>query len=170
MADSGSSTASFIEAPANDIAAELLSGRETGLAAGMSVGHYQIVSLLSESGMGEVYLARDVRLGRQVAFKRLPAQFTMDVDRVRRFEQEARAVSALNHPNIVTIHEIGRSNSLLFITTEFINGQTLRQYLAGGMSLDKVLDVATQIASALVAAHAAGGSFNSDVVLIKNSE
>jgi serine/threonine protein kinase len=149
-------SASFMEEPANDIAAELLSGRETALAAGMFVGHYQIVSLLSESGMGEVYLARDVRLGRQVAFKRLPAQFTLDADRVRRFEQEARAVSALNHPNIVTIHEIGRSNSLLFITTEFINGQTLRQCLAGRMTLDKVLDVATQIASALVAAHAAG--------------
>src|SRR5215213_1535416 len=148
---------SFIETPAGDIAAELLSGRAARLIAGQYVGRYRIVSLLGAGGMGEVYLAHDLRLRRQVALKRLPAQFTLDADRVHRFKQEARTVSALNHPNIVTIHEIGRSNSSHFITTEFIEGQTLRQHLANGpLKLDDALDVAIQIASALMAAHAAG--------------
>lgn len=148
---------SFIRTPAEDIAADLMVGREAQLKRGQYVGHYQVVSLLGEGGMGEVYLAHDVSLGRHVALKRLPAKFTIDADRVHRFKQEARAVSALNHPNIVTIHEIGRSNSSHFITTEFIEGETLRQHIAKGpMTLDEVLDVATQIASALTAAHAAG--------------
>src|ERR1700687_4583100 len=148
---------SFIETSAADIAAEVLAGREAQLTAGQSVGPYKIVSLVGEGGMGEVYLAQDVRLGRQVALKRLPAQFTLDGERVHRFEQEARAASALNHPNIVTIDEIGRANSLHFITTEFIDGETLRHYMTGArMKLDEVLDIATQIAAALAAAHAAG--------------
>ena len=148
---------SFIRMPASDIAAELVAGRESKLTRGEYVGHYQIVSLLDEGGMGEVYLAFDARLGRHVALKRLPAKFTLDADRVYRFKQEARAVSALNHPNIVTIHEIGRANSLHFITTEFIEGETLRQHIAKGpITLELALDVATQIASALTAAHAAG--------------
>jgi serine/threonine-protein kinase len=148
---------SFIRTAAEDIAADLMVGRETQLKRGQYVGHYQVVSLLGEGGMGEVYLAHDVRLGRHVALKRLPAKFTLDADRVHRFKQEARAVSALNHPNIVTIHEIGRSNSSHFITTEFIEGETLRQHIAKApMTLDEALDVATQIASALTAAHSAG--------------
>jgi eukaryotic-like serine/threonine-protein kinase len=148
---------SFIRTPAIDIAAELLGNRERKLTRGQHVGHYEIVSLLGEGGMGEVYLAYDVKLGRHVALKRLPAKFTLDADRVQRFKQEARAVSALNHPNIVTIHEIGRSNSSHFITTEFIEGETLRQRIAKDpMMLDEALDVATQIASALTAAHSAG--------------
>jgi serine/threonine protein kinase/Tol biopolymer transport system component len=147
---------SFIEEPATDLAAELLAGTEEALAAGQTVGPYKIVSLLGEGGMGEVYLAQDERLGRQVALKLLPAQFMRDADRVRRFEQEARAVSALNHPNIVTIHEIGNTNSLHFITTEFIDGETLREHMVSNpLNLDEVLDIATQIASALAAAHAA---------------
>ena len=148
---------SFFEAPAGDIAAELLAGKPDQLAAGQFLGHYQIIYLLGEGGMGEVYLAHDIRLGRQVALKLLPAQFTLDADRVRRIKQEARAASALNHPNIVTIHEIGQSNSSHFITTEFIDGETLRQHMATGpMKLDEVLGVASQIASALAAAHSAG--------------
>jgi eukaryotic-like serine/threonine-protein kinase len=148
---------SFIETPAGDIAAELLSGRAAWLIAGQYVGHYRIVSLLGEGGMGEVYLAHDLRLRRPVALKRLPAQFTLDTDRVHRFKQEARTVSALNHPNIVTIHEIGRANSSHFITTEFIEGQTLRQHMINGpLKLDEALDVAIQIGSALMAAHTAG--------------
>ncbi|MEP6569534.1 MAG: protein kinase [Acidobacteriota bacterium] len=147
---------SFIEESAGDVAAELFAESEARLT-GQTIGSYKILSLLGEGGMGEVYLAEDLRLGRQVALKRLPAQFTLTSDRVRRFEQEARAASALNHPNIVTIHEIGRSNSTHFITTEFIDGETLRQHMVSvRMKLNDVLDIATQIASALAAAHAAG--------------
>src|SRR5207244_3502732 len=106
---------------------------------------------------GEVYLAEDVLLGRQVALKLLPAEFTRDLQRVRRFQQEARAASALNHPNIITIHEIGQVDGLNFIVTEFIAGETLRQRMATArLNLATVLDVATQTAGALAAAHAAG--------------
>src|SRR5690349_11869218 len=148
---------SFIGTPAEDIAADLMVDRETQLKRGQFIGHYEIVSLLGEGGMGEVYLAHDVRLGRHVALKRLPAKFTVDADRVHRFKQEAFAVSALNHPNIVTIHEIGRSNSSHFITTEFIEGETLRQHMVNRrMKFNEALDIAIQLASALTAAHAAG--------------
>src|ERR1700675_4134948 len=92
-----------------------------------TLSHYRIVSKLGAGGMGEVYLAEDTRLDRKVALKLLPARFTRDEDRVRRFEQEARAASALNHPNIITIYDIGRDDELHFIATEFIDGQTLRQ-------------------------------------------
>ena len=157
LIESHEQSESFIERPAGDIAAELLAGSASRLIAGQSIGHYQVVSLLGEGGMGEVYLVQDSRLGRRVALKRLPAQFTLDADRVHRFRQEARTVSALNHPNIVTIHEIGRSNSSHFITTEFIEGHTLRQHMANGpLKLDEALDIANQIGSALMAAHAAG--------------
>jgi len=107
--------------------------------------------------MGEVYLAEDTRLGRKVALKLLPAEFTSDADRVRRFEQEARAASALNHPNILTIFEIGEANGERFIATEFIDGQTLRERLDGDrLSPAAGLDIAAQIAAALAAAHEAG--------------
>jgi eukaryotic-like serine/threonine-protein kinase len=107
--------------------------------------------------MGEVYLAQDTNLRRQVALKLLPAQFTINPDRVRRFEQEALAVSALNHPNIVTIHEIGRDNGSQFIVTEYVEGQTLRQLMADtSLSLLRALDISIQVAGALAAAHARG--------------
>jgi Tol biopolymer transport system component len=107
--------------------------------------------------MGEVYLAEDTRLGRQVALKLLPATFTSDPDRLRRFQREARATSALNHPNIVTIYEIGEVEGLHFIATEFIEGLTLRQRITASLpELRVVLELAIQIASALAAAHAAG--------------
>ena len=125
--------------------------------AGTSLGRYQIHSLLGTGGMGEVYLAQDMNLGRRVALKLLPSEFTKDESRVRRFQQEARAASALNHPNILTIHEIGSENSTYFIATEYIEGRTLRDYISGAqMTTSEVLDVATQVASALSAAHAAG--------------
>ena len=148
---------SFIETPAADVAAALLAEDQHGLVTGQMVGPFRIENVLATGGMGEVYLADDMRLGRKVALKLLPPQFTVNADRVRRFEQEARAASALNHPNIVTIHEIGQTDSLHFIATEFVDGETLRQHIATArMKLDEVLDVATQIASALAAAHAAG--------------
>nr|AUN37162.1 serine/threonine protein kinase [uncultured bacterium] len=107
--------------------------------------------------MGEVYLAEDTRLGRKVALKVLPPQFTKEADRIRRFEQEARSASALNHPNIITIFEVGRSGDTNFIVTEYIEGQTLRQRMATGrLSLRDALKIGIQVASALSAAHAAG--------------
>ena len=122
-----------------------------------TVSHYRILSKLGAGGMGEVYLAEDTRLGRKIALKLLPAQFTQDEDRVRRFEQEAYAASALNHPNIITIHEIGKVDDLHFIVTEFVEGQTLRQRLKSGrVEVGEALAAAIQVASALEAAHAAG--------------
>src|SRR2546430_10686395 len=107
--------------------------------------------------MGDVYLAQDSRLGRKVALKLLPSHFTSDADRLRRFQQEARAASALNHPNILTIHEIGEIDGHPFIATEFIDGQTLREHTTKPLiKLEEALDVAAQVASALAAAHQAG--------------
>ncbi len=124
---------------------------------GRTLGHYRIVSRLGAGGMGEIYLARDEGLDRRVALKLLPADFTRDEARVRRFVREAKAVSALNHPNIITIHEIGESDGWHYIATEFIEGPTLRQLLAaGGLTLTATLDIAVQTARALQAAHAAG--------------
>jgi serine/threonine-protein kinase len=107
--------------------------------------------------MGEVYLAQDTQLRRSVALKVLPAEFTLSEERLRRFEQEAYSASALNHPNIMTIHEIGKTDSAHYIVTEFIEGESLRQLLQhGAVPVGKVLDVAVQIASALATAHEAG--------------
>jgi serine/threonine protein kinase/TolB-like protein len=125
--------------------------------AGQTVGPYKIAGVLATGGMGEVYLADDARLGRKIALKLLPPQFTMSADRVRRFQQEARATSALNHPNIVTIHDIGQTDSFHFSATEFIDGETLREHISNlRMTIREVLDVAAQVASALQAAHEAG--------------
>ena len=147
----------FIETSASDVAAELLAMDQGKLEVGQNIGHYKILALLGAGGMAEVYLAQDTQLGRQIALKLLPTEFTLDPERVRRFEQEAHAASALNHPNIVTIHEIGCSNSSHFIATEFIDGETLRQRLTNNrLQLNEALDITTQIASALSAAHAAG--------------
>ena len=149
--------ASFIEAPAGDAAAGLLAERRTLLTPGTMLKRYKILSLLGKGGMGEVYLAEDTELHRRIALKILPSDFTRDPDRVRRLVQEAHAVSALNHPNIVTIHEIGQLDGAHFIVTEFIEGQTLGERLrAGEMQLADTLDVAIQVASALDAAHAKG--------------
>lgn len=124
---------------------------------GRRIGRYEIQSLLGAGGMGEVYLAHDVMLDRRIALKILPAQFAEDDAQVQRFEREARAASALNHPNIITIHEIGQGAGHHFIATEFITGQTLRARLnAGQIKLGEALKIAAQIASALAAAHSAG--------------
>ncbi|HUE83409.1 MAG TPA: protein kinase [Pyrinomonadaceae bacterium] len=148
---------SFIDSPAYQVAAELLKDQELELKPGEVIASYEIVSYISRGGMGEVYLAQDQRLNRRVALKLLPAAFTKDNDRLRRFEQEARAASALNHPNIITIHEIQKVNSTHLIVTEFVEGETLRQRLARTpLNLAEALQVAIQIADALTAAHKAG--------------
>src|SRR2546428_9546322 len=148
---------SFLAAGAMNDAAKMLVEDKSLLLVGKELGHYHVLSLLGSGGMGEVYLDEDTRLKRKVALKLLPAELTANRDRLRRFEQEAQAASALNHPNIITIHEIGQVDGLNFIVTEFIAGETLRQRMATErMNLAVVLDVATQVASALAAAHAAG--------------
>jgi eukaryotic-like serine/threonine-protein kinase len=148
---------SFIEAPAADVAAEMFSAQQPSLAPGKRIGNYRIKHLIGSGGMGEVYLADDTRLHRKIALKLLPPHFTDNLDRVRRFEREARAASSLNHPNIVTIHEIGHEESAHFIATEYVEGKTLRQLITGRhFTLNETLEVAIQIAGALSAAHAAG--------------
>lgn len=125
--------------------------------AGATLGQYRIISLLGKGGMGEVYLAEDTRLGRKIALKLLSEELIRDAERVRRFEREARAASALNHPNILTIHDIGKSGEVHFIATEFIDGSTLRERMRGrALTLRETLDIATQAAGALAAAHAGG--------------
>jgi serine/threonine protein kinase len=123
------------------------------LSVGQQLGPYEIAGPLGAGGMGEVYRARDTRLKREVALKVLPAEFSRDAARQQRFEQEARAVAALNHPNIVAIYDVGEENGVSFIVTELVDGESLRGVKLG---LRKVLDCAVQIASGLGAAHTAG--------------
>jgi TolB-like protein len=149
--------AAFIAAPALAVAAQTLADVPALTLIGQRIGHHQILSLLGAGGMGEVYLAEDQRLRRKVALKLLPARFTQDAERVRRFEQEARAASSLNHPNILTIHDIGQVDGRHYLVTEFIDGQTLRQRMTSArLKLSEGLEVAVQVASALAAAHQAG--------------
>src|SRR6266496_3016718 len=127
------------------------------LAVGTKLGRYEIRSQLGAGGMGEVYLAEDTRLHRKVALKVLPADLASNRDRMRRFEQEATAAAALNHPNIAHIYEIGEADGLNFITMEFIDGQTLRQYVHRGQTdLKKLLRYLQHVAEGLTKAHAAG--------------
>lgn len=126
------------------------------LSPGATLARYRIISKIGAGGMGEVYRAQDTELGRSVALKFLPGDVAAHQNRVKRFLQEAKAVSALNHPNILTVYEIGRADDATFIATEFVDGITLRHQMRLGLKLSEVLDIAIQIASALVAAHAAG--------------
>src|SRR5262245_1261889 len=146
----------FLAAPALEVAAQVIAEDQGQTISGQMFSHYQILSLLGAGGMGEVYLAEDTRLGRKVALKLLPQKFTQDSERVLRFQQEARAASALNHPNILTIYEIGEFEGKHFIATEFIDGKTLRMLMSAQIKLRAALDVATQVASALATAHEAG--------------
>jgi hypothetical protein len=124
---------------------------------GSSVGPYRIVAPLGAGGMGEVYRARDDRLGRDVAIKMLPKEFAVDPDRLRRFEQEARTTAALNHPNILAIHDVGSHEGQPYLVEELLQGESLRERLRGGASpVGKVVDLGVQIASGLAAAHEKG--------------
>src|SRR5262247_1085848 len=124
------------------------------LVSGTRLGRYEIRSKIGEGGMGEVYLAQDTRLDRKVALKLLPADVAADPSRMRRFVQEAKAASGLNHPNIITIYEIDESDSRHFIAMEFVEGETLRERMqAGALKLSEAVKIATQTASALAAAH-----------------
>src|SRR5271163_1165957 len=124
---------------------------------GSRLGPYEIGTLLGAGGMGEVYRARDPRLGRTVAIKILPAELSADADHLRRFEREARSASALNHANIVTIYELAQDGSTHFIAMELIEGQTLRQVLAAGpLPIRKIIEIAAQVAEGLAKAHEAG--------------
>jgi serine/threonine protein kinase/Tol biopolymer transport system component len=147
----------FIEKPAGDVAAELLGTHKSTFEPGEQIENYRIVRQLGSGGMGEVYLVEDTRLHRKVALKLLPPHFTINPDRVRRFEREARAASALNHPNIVTIYEIRQSGATHFIATEFVDGKTLRQIMnEQPLKLSEIINVTLQAADALSGAHAAG--------------
>jgi serine/threonine protein kinase/Tol biopolymer transport system component len=143
---------SFFEESVSALAAEMFADR-----VGETIGPYEVLSQLGSGAMGVVYLAQDAELGRKIALKLLPSQFTNDKDRLRRFQQEARAASALNHPNILTVHEVKQQDGLHYIATEFVDGVTLRQHMqARRLTLDEVLNIAIQVAGALQAAHAAG--------------
>src|SRR6266496_3864575 len=147
----------FLESSAFAVAPELLTDDCAGASVGELIGHYRIESLIGIGGMGEVYLARDERLGRKVALKLLPERLTADATQLSRFKAEARADSALNHPNILTVYEISVEGNRHFIATEFIEGMTLRASLARGrMNLHDALEIAVQVASALAAAHETG--------------
>ncbi|MEA2203762.1 MAG: eukaryotic-like serine/threonine-protein kinase [Blastocatellia bacterium] len=147
----------FIEVPAFATDARILLGGESEHQIGREIGPYTIRECLGVGGMGEVYLAHDGRLGRLVALKILPVYFASDDARLRRFQREAQAASALNHPNILTIHEVGETDETRFIATEFIEGDTVRELIdRRELSREQILDIADQVASALAAAHAAG--------------
>ena len=125
---------------------------------GATFDHYEILAPLGTGGMGEVYRARDSRLNREVAIKVLPREFSRDDDRLRRFAQEARATSALNHPNILTVHDIGTHEGTPYIVLELLAGEELRAQLnEGPPPVRKALDYARQIAAGLAAAHEKGG-------------
>jgi len=148
---------SLIDSPAFEAAAEMIADSQPALETGQVIGHHQIIRPLGKGGMGEVYLATDAKLDRKVALKLLPAEFTNHQERLRRFIQEAKTASSLNHPNIITIHEIGEAEGVHFMTTEFIDGETLKERLAHTrMTLAEILEVSIQTANALQAAHAAG--------------
>ena len=147
----------FIEIPAFQAAPEFVPNDNMSPFVGKLIGHYRIEALIGIGGMGEVYLARDERLGRKAAIKILPDNLTTDETQLNRFKNEARTASALNHPNILTVYEIGAEGGVQFIATEFIEGTTLRSLLAPGkMRTQRALEIAVQVASALAAAHDAG--------------
>src|SRR5438094_2519710 len=149
--------ASFIETSAVGLATRIIENGQADLLIGRTIGHYKISKRIGTGGMGEVYLATDMTAGRKAALKLLPERFTADAERLKRFQQEAHAVVGLNHPNILTIYEIGEDHSAHYIASELIEGETLRQRLMRGrIEVGEAVDVAIQVASALAAAHETG--------------
>ena len=148
----------FIDAPPESLAAEIFAEKDRQIDfTDEEIGHYKVMRLLGKGGMGAVYLAADTKLDRRVALKILPPEFSRDKDRMSRFVREAKSASALNHPNIITIHEIGEADGTHFIATEFIDGKTLGEYSkANPFDYKSVLEIAIQVASALDEAHSAG--------------
>ena len=148
---------SFIETSAIGIATRIIENGQADLLVGQTFGHYKLSKRIGTGGMGEVFLATDLIAGRKAALKLLPMRFTGDAERLKRFQQEAQAVVALNHPNILTIYEIGEDHSTHYIASELIDGETLRQRVEHGrIEVGEAVDVAIQVASALAAAHEAG--------------
>jgi eukaryotic-like serine/threonine-protein kinase len=149
--------ADFMEKPALGVAAQLLSEVPIPEMIGHKIGHYQILEKLGSGGMGVVYKARDEHLHRFVAMKVLPESFAADAERLNRFEQEARAASALNHPNVITIYDVAQVNRTPYIVMEFVEGQTLRQMISGEpLPIATVIRVGEQLAEGLSKVHAAG--------------
>src|SRR5947207_8916069 len=147
----------FIETPVAGIATRITENGQADLLIGRTIGHYKLSERIGTGGMGDVYLATDMTAGRKAALKLLPMRFTGDAERLKRFQQEAHALVGLNHPNILTIYEIGEDHSTHYIASELIEGETLRQRLMRArMQLNEAIDVAIQVASALAAAHNAG--------------
>src|SRR5262245_44438295 len=151
------SASSFLESPVIQDTAALVADSHDDALEGRTLAHYHLTRKIGQGGMGDVYLAQDTRLGRPVAVKTLPGELTGDEQRLWRFRREARAASALNHPNILTIYDIGEQDGLHYIATEYIEGETLRRRMSGG-SLEpaEAIDIAIQVTSALAAAHGAG--------------
>jgi Tol biopolymer transport system component/predicted Ser/Thr protein kinase len=151
------SAESFMETPAVAKVAAVIEAETKHLERGETLGHYEIIEQIGEGGMGEVYLAKDTHLERKIALKILPESVAQDGERMQRFVREAKSASALNHPNIITIYEIGETDNTHFIATEYIEGETLRKRLKGSpLNLKSALEIASQVAGALDAAHRAG--------------
>ena len=155
----GAASSSFLESPAIDAVPAFSPTNRAGsrsLEKGTRLGPYEILAVIGSGGMGEVYRARDPRLGREVAIKVLPAELSSDASRVKRFEQEARSASALNHPNIVTVYDTGSSEGVAWIAMERVEGMTLRELVSGPVAIKRLLPIATQVAEGLARAHEAG--------------
>jgi len=148
---------SFIETSTVGITTRIIENGQADLLVGQTFGHYKISKRIGSGGMGEVYLATDMTAGRKAALKLLPMRFTGDAERLKRFQQEAHTVVGLNHPNILTVYEIGEDHSTHYIASELIDGETLRQRLERArIEVGEAVDIAIQVASALAAAHEAG--------------
>src|SRR5262245_27467497 len=148
---------SFIEVPALEMADKAMADETDRVLIGKQLGAYRITSLLGVGGMGEVYQAEDMRLGRSVAVKVLPEEMAQDKERLSRFVREARAASALNHANVAHIYEIGQSDGLHFIVLEYVEGQTLAKKITGRpLPISEIVDIGIQVADALDEAHRKG--------------